>query len=251
MIKQGELIPVGPVEAYPATEDLLHWMERQFQCFGSIYQASIFGVPAYVIRDPHHAQHVLVTNWRNYRKGQLIRRVGLLLGNGLMVSEGDLWRRQRRMIQPIFHRTVIGGLCDIMTKTNLALRDRWEQAARDREVINVTRDVSHLVLAVMLEAIFGDDTTQVAPHFAILADDPVRDIAFAQAFRSLGRIVQHIVKQRRTACTTPADILGLLMQARDRGTGQGMSERNLVNEIMTLIVAGHETTASTLGWVWY
>jgi cytochrome P450 len=251
MTERGKIVPAGPVEAYPATEDLLQWMERQFQCFGSIYKASIYGVPAYVTRVPQHAQHVFVANWRNYPKGQLIRRVGLLLGNSLMVSEGELWRRQRRMIQPAFHRTVIGGLCVMMTKANLALGDRWQQAACKRETINVTRDVGHMVLAVMLEAIFGDDTNQAAPHFAILADYPARDIAFAQAFRSLWRIVRRIVAQRRTAGTTPTDILGLLMQARDRDTGQGMSERHLINEVMTLIVAGHETTASTLGWVWY
>jgi cytochrome P450 len=251
MLEQRELVPPSSSEAYPPKEDLLRWMERQFQCLGSVYQASIFGASAYVTREAEHAHHVLVTNWRNYRKGQLIRRVGLLLGNGLMVSEGELWRQQRRMVQPAFHHILIASVYDSIRRANLALLDRWQRSALNRETVNLSRDVAHMVLAVVLEAIFSDDTGRIAPHFAILADNPARDIMFAQTFRSLARIVRGVVAQRRTAHSTPSDILGLLMRARDRDTGQGMSEPQLVNEIMTLIVAGHETTASTLGWVWY
>ncbi len=90
-------------------------MGDQFERFGDIYKASIYGTSVYVSRDPQHAQHVLRENWQNYVKGQAIKRVAFLLGNGLMVSEGEFWKTQRRMIQPAFHRKAIGALTEVIT----------------------------------------------------------------------------------------------------------------------------------------
>ncbi|MFY9947744.1 MAG: hypothetical protein WAK27_03550, partial [Candidatus Sulfotelmatobacter sp.] len=90
-------IPPGPLEKYRSADDLLDWMGQQFRTFGDIYKGSVYGVSMYGIRDVEFAHHVLVENWQNYVKGQGIRRVALLLGNGLMVSKGELWKRQRRM----------------------------------------------------------------------------------------------------------------------------------------------------------
>src|SRR5271168_1337347 len=97
-------IPPGPVKKYDTTQDLLSWMGDQFERFGNTYRAAIHETRVYVTRDPQHAQHVLRDNWHNYVKGQAIKRVGILLGNGLMVSGGEFWKNQRRMIQPAFHR---------------------------------------------------------------------------------------------------------------------------------------------------
>ncbi len=117
--------------------------------------------------------------------------------------------------------------------------------------VNVTRDVSGMALEVVLVSIFGADYKQVAPHFNIVSEESARNLEFAQAFRSLGKIILELVAQRRKEKTTSTDILGMLMEARDQKSGQAMSDHQLVNEIKTLIVAGHETTASTLNWTWY
>ena len=101
-IKSGH-IPPGAPDNDPVTPDLLDWMSHQFTRFGDTYRASLYGTNVYVTRDLEFAHHVLVENSRNYIKGQFIKRVALLLGRGLMVSEGKLWQRQRRMIQPAFH----------------------------------------------------------------------------------------------------------------------------------------------------
>jgi cytochrome P450 len=85
----GWRIPPGPAEKFDASQDLLSWMSEQFRQFGDIYKASIFGSNVYVVTDPQSAFHVLRDNWQNYKKGQAIKRIGLLLGNGLMVSEGE------------------------------------------------------------------------------------------------------------------------------------------------------------------
>jgi cytochrome P450 len=244
-------IPPGPVEKYDAAQDLLGWMGDQFKRFGNTYKASIYGASVYVVRDPQHAHHVLRENWQNYSKGQVIKRVALLLSNGLMVSEGEFWKTQRRMIQPAFHRKVIPALTNLISVSNILLLNRWARAARKKVSINVTRDVSCMVLEVVLTSIFGEDYVQVAPHFKILSEEPTRNLEFAQAFRSLGKIVLQLAAQRRKENVASGDILGALMDARDQKSGQAMSDHQLVNEVKTLIVAGHETTASTLNWTWY
>jgi len=125
-----ELIPPGPREKYRITEDLLEWMGRQFSAFGDTYKASIYGASAYVTRDIEFSHHVLVENWQNYVKGLNIKRVALLLGNGLMVSEGKLWQRQRRMIQPSFKHESVGPLTKMIAAVNAKLLGKWQLASR-------------------------------------------------------------------------------------------------------------------------
>ncbi len=243
-------IPPGPAEKYDTSEDLLRWMNDQFDRFGSIYRASIYGTNVYVVSDPEHVDHVLRINWRNYKRGQAIKRIRFLLGNGLIVSEGEFWKSQRQMIQPAFHDKAIGALINVISAANIALLKKWKDAALERESVNITKDISHMVLKVVLISIFGDDYEQVAPHFSILSDESARNLEFVQRFTPLGKIVSGVAGQRRKQNRTATDMLGMLMASRD-AKSQAMPESQLVREIMTLIVAGHETTASTLNWAWY
>ena len=243
-------IPPGTDEENDGTQDLLSWMGEQFLRFGDIYRAVIYGANVYVTRDPQHAEHVLRENWQYYTKGLFSKRVAILLGNGLMSSEGTLWKKQRRMIQPAFHRNVVAGLAKVIASSNRSLLTKWKEAALQHIRLNVTHDVSSMVLEVTLRSIFGNDYLQVAEHFKVLSEESTRDLKFAQAFRSLEKIVFLLAAERRKKMREPNDLLSKLMAARDL-SGQAMRDRQLVNEIKTLIVAGHETTASTLNWVWY
>jgi cytochrome P450 len=226
-------------------------MGRQFTRFGDTYKASLYGTNVYVTRHLDFARHVLVENSQNYVKGQFIKRIAFLLGNGLMVSEGELWKRQRRLIQPAFHRKSIGSLTQMMAAVNDALLLKWRLAAQRSESVNLTRDVSAMALEIVLRSIFGNDYEQISPHFSLLSEEPARNLAFAQAFRNLGKIILQLVDRRRRLPSTFDDTLGHLMRARDPLSGLVMQDRQLVDEILTLIVAGHETTASTLNWTWY
>jgi cytochrome P450 len=244
-------VPPGPQEDPQTPDDLLSWIGDRFKVFGDTYKASLYGTNVYVTRDLAFAHHVLVENWQNYVKGQFIKRVALLLGNGLMVSEGELWKRQRRMIQLAFHHDSVSGLTRLIATVNSELLTKWRLAAQRNETINVTRDVSHMALEVVLRSILSDDYEQIAVHFNFLSDESARDLAFAHTFRRLGKLILQVAERRRKEHVEFTDILGVVLRARDPHSGQPMQNGQLINEILTLIVAGHETTASTLGWTWY
>ena len=239
-------------------DDAIHRLRMLFARHGDIYR---FHSPArradmWVINHPDDVKRVLVSNHRNYTKGTGLDRVKILLGNGIMTSEGDLWRRQRYMMQPSFHRRVITGFAQVVANVNQRFIARWEEQARKGELVNITDDTSELTLEIVLKSIFGADLERLAEEmggnpFAIVAQEPARDLRFAYRFRQLTRLVAELITRRRAEQRENFDFLGMLMDARDKETGSPMSERELIDEVMTLIVAGHETTASGLNWIWY
>jgi cytochrome P450 len=244
-------IPPGPQEKYRSSEDLLQWMAHQFDAFGDTFKASVHGVSIYATRDVDFAHYVLVENWQNYVKGQSIARVALLLGNGLMVSKGDLWKRQRKMIQPAFIHETVARSVELISTVNARLLKKWQMAADKNEGVNVTRDVSSMALEVVLRFIFGEDYEALRTHFDLLNAESSRNIQFAYSFRELGKVILQTIEQRRERQGKQDDILEMLMQARSPQDGELMPDHQLIDEILTLIVAGHETTASTLNWCWY
>jgi cytochrome P450 len=209
-----------------------------------------------VINHPDDVKRVLVGNHRNFIKGIGLDRVKILLGNGIMTSEGDLWRRQRLMMQPLFHRRMLGGLSRLIAAANDRFLEKWASQAARGELVNLTDDMSELTLEIVLRTIFGDDLDTLTAQpggnpFLLLTREPARDLKFAYQFRSLGKLVSALVARRRAEPAEHFDFLSMLMNARDKESGDPMSERALIDEVMTLVVAGHETTASGLNWVWY
>jgi enediyne biosynthesis protein E7 len=251
MTKISGKLPPGPQEPYSPNQDLLSWLQQNCAQYGDIYKASIYGHDVYVINAPEYAEYVLLRNWRNFlRKGQAVKRIALSLGNGLISSNGALWVKQRRMIQPAFTRSSVSALREAIIKPNVALRDEWKRAARSGASVDITQDISATVLEVTLLAIFGEDYPQVAAHFQIIAQES-RNLEFAQTCSALSRIIIGIVAARRREGRDDGDILGAMMRARDREGGQPMPDAQLAREALTLVIAGHETTASVLNWTWY
>jgi cytochrome P450 len=247
-MRPGKLPPAAAPFDGDNQNELLAWMQENHRRFGGIFQGMAYGTTVYVVREAQYVEHIFRRNWQNYTKGRAIKRIALLLGSGLMVSEGELWKRQRRMLQPAFHDKMIANLADTITQANLALLERWEHAAKHNASVNATYDISLVILEIVLKAIFGDDYPEVASQFIILSDEPGRTLQFAQMFRALGSLILRVAAKRKDGAV---DMLGMMMQARDRDTGRGMSDSQLINEINTLIVAGHETTANTLNWIWW
>jgi cytochrome P450 len=254
------LTPPGPDRAFDLeqVDDRLQCMQALWQHYGDCYRVRAVSRDAdtWVINDPDWVRRVLVSNHRNYTKGVGIERVRVLLGNGLMASEGAQWRRQRRMLQAAFHKPVIESFFPVYRRQAQQLAQHWRRAALAGEAVNVTASVSDSTLQVVLQALFSADldvlqrTPQGNP-FAMVSSDSQRDLQFAVRFRALGRQVQAIIDARRRERRFPPDLLSHCLLARDPGSGAPMNDRQLVDEVLTLIVAGHETTAASLNWVWY
>ena len=259
----SSLAPEHPPEPDTAfdigsTEDSLERMSELFARYGDIYRVYAPGRKSYtyVINHPDDVKRVLVGNHKNYTKGVGLDRVKILLGNGIMTSEGDFWRRQRYMMQPMFHRRVITEFARVIDAANERFIARWEAQAARGERVNVTDDMSALTLDIVLRAVFGRDLERLSTEsggnpFAVVTEEPARNLQFAYKFRSLGKLVAALMRRRATEADEHVDFLAMLMSARDKETGDAMGERELIDEVMTLVVAGHETTASALNWTWY
>jgi enediyne biosynthesis protein E7 len=263
-VSQHDMTPAAaPPEAEPpfdigSTDDSLERMVELFARHGDTYRVFAPGRAGatLVIHAPEDVRRVLVTNRRNYVKGVGFDRVRILLGDGLITSDGDLWARQRTMMQPMFHRRVIAQFAAGIATANDALLARWQGCADRGEPVNVTEDMSTMTLDIVLRAILGRDLDRLvaetgANPFDLVVQDAARDLRFAYRFRLLYRLVAGLIERRRAEPEEHADFVAMLMAARDPATGAPMSEREMIDEIMTLVVAGHETTATGLNWAWY
>ena len=257
---QTTAIPPGPAEGFDlgGSEESLALMRRCFAQYGDVYRifAPSRGVYNYVINHPRDIKRVLLSNHRNYTKGKGMDRVKILLGNGIMTSEGDFWRRQRRMMQPSFHRRVLDRFGGLIHDVNEKYAARWGAKAAAGEPINLTEDLSELTLEIVLHSIFGTDLARLerqlgANPFELVAKEQNRDLKFAFRFRSLTKLVGDLIERRRREPEERFDFLEMLMAARDRENDAPMSSKELIDEVMTLIVAGHETTAAALTWTWH
>lgn len=209
-----------------------------------------------LVNSPDGVKAILVKKHENYRKGPGFERVKMLLGNGIIVSDGAFWRRQRRMIQPAFSRQCIDGLAKKMQLANQQWLARWQDKAESQELLDVTEEMSELSLEIILRCLFSDDLDKLIQQedgnpFSILTDDLTRDIQLAVRFRGLKILVQQLIDERRQSEHRYHDFLEAFIEARDKESGEGMSDSEIIDEVMTMIIAGHETSANTLNWAWY
>jgi len=229
------------------------------------------GYDVYLLSDPAAVEHVLVRNYKNYRKPEfLIGPIRLLLGNGLFSSEGDLWLRQRRMSQPAFVRGSVVRVAAGMTEAVERLTKEWE-AAPDGRTLDVASEMMRLVLEIAGATLFGADLATCADAVAAAERDifalvrykmdnplsaplwfPTRfNRAYRSARRLLDGVVQRLIESRRESGSAGNDLLSMLLAARDEESGAGMPDDQLRDEVLTLLFAGHDTTASGLSWSWY
>ena len=161
----GKLPPLADVQFdIGGDDDAIHTMTDLFARHGDIYR---FHSPArkaemWVINHPDDVKRVLVSNHKNYTKGSGLDRVKILLGHGIMTSEGDLWKRQRYMMQPMFHRRMVTEFNKLIDACNERFIAKWEKQAAEGALINVTDDMSELTLEIVLLSIFGTDLERLS-----------------------------------------------------------------------------------------
>lgn len=251
-----------------ARRDPLALLRSTAREYGDVARFDAWPFIVHQLSHPDHIKYVLQENNRNYWKGNLVGRVKPLIGEGLFTSEGDFWRRQRRLAQPAFHHQRIEAFATIMSDAGAHVLDGWETVAAAGTPIDLMEHMSRVTLRVVGQALFGVDligeaagvgramlaalqfvSEEAFNMFASVLMLPTpRNLRFRRARADLDRVVFGIIEQRRRGDAGGDDLLSMMMEARDADTGEGMSDRQLRDEVMTFVLAGHETTAVTLAW---
>lgn len=248
--------PVDPVALGIDAETLTTLQQLHVEYGDMVSMTKPNGRLAYFINDPAEVRRILTRRHSKYNKGPGFERVKMLLGNGLIVSDGDVWRRSRRMIQPAFSRQNVHRLMKVMVECCDRRAVHWAELAVKGELCNITSETSDFALELILISIFSGDyhariVTEGENPFAFLSRDSTRDLSVVMKVRHLRNLLLSIIEDRRAGGGTyDFDFLSMYLEATDKD-GRSFSDAELLDELMTLIVAGFETSANTLNWVWY
>jgi cytochrome P450 len=261
-----------------ASRDSTRTLSRWAREYGDIVFYQFMKFPIYVLFHPQHVEQVLLGKTGNFVKGMTARSNPELFGNGLLTSDGDFWRRQRRLSNPAFHRESIARYAEITVEEAANLSERWKTG----ETRNIHNDMMNVTLRIVLRSLFG---THLAEHMKIIEPALEAIMASSTGFNSiafflriptparkqhflgvekLNKVVYELIASGReklknagpstqgTSVQTGGakDLLTLLLTARD-DDGNSMSDQQLRDEVITLLLAGHETTALNLSWSWY
>ena len=266
--------PPGPKRTVPFAGLLayrrgpLPYFQNLAKQYGDISYFKIGPQEAFFLNHPDYIKDVLVTNHQNFTKGLVLQRAKRLLGEGLLTSEGEFHRRQRRLAQPAFHRQRIVSYAAVMTDYATAMRERW----RDGATLDISQEMMRLTLAIVGKTLFDADVesdsgevgeamavvmelfdTLTIPFFELLAKLPLPQLRrFDNARTKLDRIIYRMIDDRRRSGADRGDLLSMLLLAQDEeGDGGQMTDLQLRDELLTIFLAGHETTANAMTWTWY
>ena len=236
---------------------------------GDIVRFRLLHQPVFLITRPELIEHVLVAHPERYVKGTRgYRLMRFVVGNGLLTSDGDFWLRQRRIAQPAFHRKRIEAFGEVMTTLTRAMLERWRSLPEMRHGFDVSREMMRLTLQIVGATLLSRDVTADAGDVGEALTTSLAQIIYRlytpwalpqvvptsrnrrarAAIATLDRVVGAIIEDRRRSTDRHDDLLDMLLHARDPETGEGMTDAQLRDEVMTLFLAGHETTAMALTW---
>jgi cytochrome P450 len=267
--------PPGPARSlrslliYGPGADPLGFFSQLARTYGDLVHVRMANEHLFLIGDPRYVRDVLVTHQHKFHKGRGLERTKRLLGQGLLTSEDALHLRQRRLMQPAFHREAIASYASVMTDYASRVTSTWTDGA----VLDLSQEMTRLTLGVVGKTLFdadvesqardiGDALTAVMESFwlmmlpfsNVLERLPIPALRRARAARNrLDTMIYRMIAERRRSPTGGSDLLTMLLLARDEedADGKGMSDTQVRDEAMTLFLAGHETTATALAWTWY
>ncbi len=272
--------PQGP-KGYPilgnlldvASDDRIEWFQQQLDTYGDVVRFKLFKRHVYLVNHPDLVREILVQKMDNYTKDTLsFRLVSVVLGESTFTAMGDSWKRKRQLAQPSFHKNRIANLGQIMTDTIGQMLDQWETPSQNGQVLNIAEEMMRLTLRVVVRALFSTGLTEkevqiVADIFTPLLEDTnyritlpfkflhalptAKNRAYQKYIDQLDEIIYRIIKDRKTTDTPYNDLLQMLMDARTEDTKEPLTDQEVRDEVMTIFIAGHETTANAMSWVWY
>lgn len=233
--------------------------------FGDIFYYRAAWLHVYFLNHPDLIEEVLVRNPRNFLKDRVVRNSRWFFGDGLLTNEGDSWLRQRRLSAPAFHRERVSAYANIMTSYARQMLANW----KDGETLDIHQQMMRLTLQIVVRALFNVEAEETAaissalnlimsnttgvrillPPIARYLPTP-RMISFRRAVARMDDTVYKIIAQHRANKNDSGDLLSMLIAARDED-GSRMSDRQLRDEVLTFLIAGHETTALALTWTWH
>jgi cytochrome P450 len=247
--------------------DLLGFITRG-RNHGDIVRARFFYVYAYFLYDPVDIEYVLSSNAKNFVKSMSLHSnfFQRLVGNGLITSEGEFWRRQRRLAQPGFHRQRIGGYGEVMVEYAQRLISSW-RAGEERDI---HRDMMRLTMEIVVKTLFNANVSEDADRVERTMSELVKPFAsqatvkwildnrlptaahrrFHKMAAEIDELIYRFIAERRASGRDEGDLLSMLLAAQDED-GTQMTDQQLRDEVITLFLAGQETTALTLSWAWY
>ncbi len=234
---------------------------------GDVTTFNIGGQQAFFVNYPGFVRDLLVTNNHKFIKGRALQRAKKLLGAGLLTSEKDFHLRQRRMMQPAFHRQRIAGYSEAMIEFGNKMSSKWQ----DGETRDIAEEMMRLTLNVVGKTLFGanveDDASDVGkamttivsmfnllllPFSELLEKLPLPHVKrFNNAKKTLDEVIYKIIDERRKSRVDTGDLLSMLLNAQDEDSGAQMSDEQIRDECLTIFLAGHETTANALTWTFY
>jgi cytochrome P450 len=234
--------------------------------YGDIVYLRFFNTPICLLTHPNEIEYVLVKNPSNFVKSRDYRALKPVLGNGLLTNEGASWQKQRKLVQPAFRHENTARYADVMVLAATRMLDTWH----DGETRDLHQQMMALTLDIVAEALFGADVSGhargVEKALAVLMNQyegmaglafllpeklPIpRTLKFQRCVAQLDKIIYGIIHKRRAARSPSNDLLEMLLRSQDEEGGR-MSDVQLRDEVMTLFLAGHETTANALSWTWY
>jgi cytochrome P450 len=248
-------------------QDMLGFYRQIAREYGDIVAFRLGPKKLVLLNHPDFLEQVLVTENRNFIKHYAFRLLRPTLGNGLVISEGDFWLRQRRLMQPAFSRQRIESFAPVIVGYTSRMLESWRSGSTRDLHADMMKLAMSIVTKTLLDVDTGDRATVVGRSVDVIMHDfsdrfqsafpppfwlPVpRNLHLKRHVRRLDEIIHDIIRQRRADREDRGDLLSMLVQARDEADNTGMTDKQLRDEVMTLFLAGHETTASALAWTWH
>jgi cytochrome P450 len=248
-------------------DDRLAFYSRVRREYGDVVRLRIGHRRLYVVFHPDLIEEILVAKNHQFIKHFAMRLNPLVLGNGLLSSEGDFWLRQRRLVQPAFNRSRIAAYGPPMVAAAERLIAAWRPGERRDILVEMMRVTLEIAAKTLFDAEVGSETEGVVDALGLLQEFFIRrfnslvllplwlptprNLRMRRAVRRLDDILYRFIRERRAQGTDRGDLLSILLHARDEDDGTRMTDRQVRDEAMTLFLAGHETTALTLAWTWY